>query len=253
VSTSLFLLPKFAESLTEARVVSWLAAEGTTLKPGQPLVAIETDKTTLDVEVWSSCVVEQHLVAAGTLVPVGTPLARLRALDTKAPAAAAPISAPVAQPPAPASPTQEERVVDLSRIHAHRARWQGRGPHLTSYLALSVARALSATQARDRVAAMAFIGGEAEPWRHMELDSALQLLRIEALMRQPSSGKAPSAPAVLLACEPLPPSAPDAVLRIMLEPAQGRLTITGTEREANAIADAVARQLSEFSPSGTPA
>jgi len=61
--------------MEEGVVVRWLKAEGDSVSKGEPILEIETDKATLEVECGSTGVVRKILVAEGQTVPVHTPLA----------------------------------------------------------------------------------------------------------------------------------------------------------------------------------
>ena len=44
------LLPKLGFSMNEGVLTEWLAADGTTVKEGEPLYALESDKSVQEVE-----------------------------------------------------------------------------------------------------------------------------------------------------------------------------------------------------------
>ncbi len=143
------LMPAVAPSMTEGNIVRWAKKEGETVKPGEVLLELETDKAVVEVEAQHAGVLGRILVPEGTNgVKVDTPIALLavngedprslaagtRAAAPPAPAAAAaPAAAPAAVPtPAPpggrifASPLArriaKELDVDLARI-------RGSGPN----------------------------------------------------------------------------------------------------------------------------
>ena len=68
-------LPKWGMGLEEGTVLRWLKAEGATIQKGDPLVEIETAKTTQEVVAPTSGVLARILVAEGETVPVNTELA----------------------------------------------------------------------------------------------------------------------------------------------------------------------------------
>jgi pyruvate/2-oxoglutarate dehydrogenase complex dihydrolipoamide acyltransferase (E2) component len=123
------LLPKFAESLTEARVVSWLVQAGDRVKAGQPLVVVETDKMTVEVEAETACVVTKLLASEGAVVEVGGPLCDLET------------AARPAAPVVAGSPEVLSGDVELRAIDEHRGRWQGTPPSLTAYFVVAASRA----------------------------------------------------------------------------------------------------------------
>ena len=67
-----FKLPDLGEGLTEGEVARWLVAEGEEVAEDQPLVEIQTDKTTVEIPSPAAGKVAQILVEEGKVVPVGT-------------------------------------------------------------------------------------------------------------------------------------------------------------------------------------
>ena len=84
-----FKLPDLGEGLTEGEVARWLVTEGQELAEDDPLVEIQTDKTTVEIPSPAAGTVTRILVAEGEVVPVGTVLVVIGA-DGAEPAAAAP-------------------------------------------------------------------------------------------------------------------------------------------------------------------
>jgi pyruvate dehydrogenase E2 component (dihydrolipoamide acetyltransferase) len=69
-----FKLPDLGEGLTEGEVARWLVAEGQEIAEDDPLVEIQTDKTTVEIPSPAAGKVARILVAEGDVVPVGTVL-----------------------------------------------------------------------------------------------------------------------------------------------------------------------------------
>ena len=69
-----FKLPDLGEGLTEGEVARWLVDEGDEVAEDDPLVEIQTDKTTVEIPSPAAGPVSRILVAAGEVVPVGTVL-----------------------------------------------------------------------------------------------------------------------------------------------------------------------------------
>ncbi|MEX2211034.1 MAG: dihydrolipoamide acetyltransferase family protein [Gaiellaceae bacterium] len=69
-----FKLPDLGEGLTEGEVSRWLVEEGQEIAEDDPLVEIQTDKTTVEIPSPAAGVVSRILVAEGAVVPVGTVL-----------------------------------------------------------------------------------------------------------------------------------------------------------------------------------
>jgi pyruvate/2-oxoglutarate dehydrogenase complex dihydrolipoamide acyltransferase (E2) component len=69
-----FKLPDLGEGLTEGEVARWLVSEGDDVSEDQPLVEIQTDKTTVEIPSPAAGKVASILVEEGKVVPVGTVL-----------------------------------------------------------------------------------------------------------------------------------------------------------------------------------
>jgi pyruvate/2-oxoglutarate dehydrogenase complex dihydrolipoamide acyltransferase (E2) component len=117
-------LPDLGEGLTEGEISRWLVSEGQDVAEDDPLVEVQTDKTTVEIPSPAAGKVAQILVAEGTFVPVGTVLVVIGGDG-----AAAPPKAPEAQRPAEkakATPLvrkiAQELGVDLDTL-------TGTGPH----------------------------------------------------------------------------------------------------------------------------
>jgi pyruvate dehydrogenase E2 component (dihydrolipoamide acetyltransferase) len=69
-----FKLPDLGEGLTEGEIARWLVSEGQELAEDDPLVEIQTDKTTVEIPSPAAGKVARILVPEGETVPVGTVL-----------------------------------------------------------------------------------------------------------------------------------------------------------------------------------
>jgi pyruvate dehydrogenase E2 component (dihydrolipoamide acetyltransferase) len=69
-----FKLPDLGEGLTEGEIARWLVAEGQEIGEDDPLVEIQTDKTTVEIPSPAAGKVARILVDEGETVPVGTVL-----------------------------------------------------------------------------------------------------------------------------------------------------------------------------------
>ena len=67
-------LPDLGEGLTEGEIARWLVSEGQEVAEDDPLVEIQTDKTTVEIPSPAAGKVTQILVEEGNIVPVGTVL-----------------------------------------------------------------------------------------------------------------------------------------------------------------------------------
>ena len=69
-----FKLPDLGEGLTEGEIARWLVEEGQEIAEDDPLVEIQTDKTTVEIPSPAAGRVARILVTEGDVVPVGTVL-----------------------------------------------------------------------------------------------------------------------------------------------------------------------------------
>jgi pyruvate/2-oxoglutarate dehydrogenase complex dihydrolipoamide acyltransferase (E2) component len=69
-----FKLPDLGEGLTEGEIARWLVQEGQDVAEDDPLVEIQTDKTTVEIPSPAAGKVARILVDEGAVVPVGTVL-----------------------------------------------------------------------------------------------------------------------------------------------------------------------------------
>src|SRR5579875_1178692 len=108
------LMPALSPTMTEGKIARWLKSEGETVRPGDVLAEIETDKATMEVEAVDEGVLAKIVIPEGTdHVAVNTPIALIASNgEDMAGAAAAPrpalppaASAPAA-PPRALSPTE---------------------------------------------------------------------------------------------------------------------------------------------------
>jgi pyruvate dehydrogenase E2 component (dihydrolipoyllysine-residue acetyltransferase) len=109
-----FKLPDLGEGVREGEIARWLVEVGQDVAEDDPLVEIQTDKTTVEIPSPAAGKVARILVGEGELVPVGTPLVLIGA-DGEAPSAPAPAPGNVQATPLVRRVAQELGV-DLSTI-----------------------------------------------------------------------------------------------------------------------------------------
>jgi len=100
-------VPTLGESVTEATVARWLKHPGDTVAMDDPLVELETDKVTLEVNAPAAGTLTDVLAAEGANVAVGAILGRIgegASTAVREKAAAAPIAAKSAVSPLPNPP-----------------------------------------------------------------------------------------------------------------------------------------------------
>jgi pyruvate dehydrogenase E2 component (dihydrolipoamide acetyltransferase) len=69
------VMPRLSDTMTEGVLSRWLKKEGDTVKKGDVLAEIETDKAVMELEVYDAGVLERLLVPEGSEVPIGQPIA----------------------------------------------------------------------------------------------------------------------------------------------------------------------------------
>ena len=114
-----FRMPSLGSDMEAGTLVEWLVKPGDSVKHGDIIAVVETQKGAIEIEIFETGEVEQFLVDIGTKVPVGTPLAKIRteqevkAAINEKPAQAALVIAPsdttTIVPQAASSPTAVQR------------------------------------------------------------------------------------------------------------------------------------------------
>jgi pyruvate/2-oxoglutarate dehydrogenase complex dihydrolipoamide acyltransferase (E2) component len=102
-----FKLPDLGEGLTEGEIARWLVSEGDTVEEDQPLVEIQTDKTTVEIPSPAAGKIARIFVCEGEVVPVGTVLVTIG--DGAGPVAGE-------QPRAEEAPAKETAGVEPARV-----------------------------------------------------------------------------------------------------------------------------------------
>ncbi|HEY4941998.1 MAG TPA: pyruvate dehydrogenase complex E1 component subunit beta [Rhizomicrobium sp.] len=110
------LMPALSPTMEEGKLAKWLVKEGDTVKSGDILAEIETDKATMEFEAVDEGKIGKLLVAEGTEgVKVNAPIATLVGEgESEAPAVSAPAkqAKPAAAPPSKAAPPTPEPKTD---------------------------------------------------------------------------------------------------------------------------------------------
>jgi pyruvate dehydrogenase E2 component (dihydrolipoamide acetyltransferase) len=204
------LMPALSPTMEEGTLAKWLVKEGDTVKSGQILAEIETDKATMEFEAVDEGKIGKLLVPEGTAgVKVNTPIALLVEEGERAGAAlvaakaASVASAPPAPPPAaPAAkaveaPAKGNRVFAsplARRIAAEKgldlARIKGSGPH--GRIVKADVEALEKPAAPAPVAALASsapaatptpMGATAETVARMFADRSYEVIQLDGMRK----------------------------------------------------------------------
>lgn len=124
-----FRMPSLGADMAAGTLTKWYVKPGDTIKRGDTVAVVETDKANVDVESFFGGVVDRLVVQPGEKVPVGTVLAMIRADGEPAapqpatPAAPARAAAPARMQASPAArKLARESGIDLASV-------RGTGPH----------------------------------------------------------------------------------------------------------------------------
>jgi pyruvate dehydrogenase E2 component (dihydrolipoamide acetyltransferase) len=102
------LMPALSPTMEEGKLAKWLVKEGQTIKAGDVIAEIETDKATMEVEAADEGTLGKILVPEGTEgVKVNTPIATLLAEGERPGAAIAPTPPKAPEAPAPKAPSAQ--------------------------------------------------------------------------------------------------------------------------------------------------
>ena len=113
-------MPALSPTMEEGTLTKWLVSEGATVKAGDVIAEIETDKATMEVEAVDEGKLTKILVPAGTEnVKVNTPIALIQGDDEAEPAPRADrkAEAPTAQYKEPEAPPTEQPRGEPSRSY----------------------------------------------------------------------------------------------------------------------------------------
>lgn len=72
------VLPNLGFGMEEGRLIAWLKKEGDSVRKGEPIAQVESDKATVELEAVVDGVLDAILEPAEKVLPVGTVLARIR-------------------------------------------------------------------------------------------------------------------------------------------------------------------------------
>jgi len=104
---SAILMPKLSDTMTEGTIQKWLVKEGDTVRAGDPIAEVETDKATLEMEAYEGGTILKILVPDGGSAPVGGVLAVIGKAGEDWQAVAGGAKPAAAPAPAPAAPEQK--------------------------------------------------------------------------------------------------------------------------------------------------
>ena len=111
-------MPALGADMEAGTILEWLVKPGDAVKRGDIIAVVDTEKATVEVEVFDTGVIQEIIVPLGEKVPIGTLLALIRSdgeaavpsapKPTPAAAVAKVTAAPTAAPPAAAKPLRPQ-------------------------------------------------------------------------------------------------------------------------------------------------
>jgi pyruvate dehydrogenase E2 component (dihydrolipoamide acetyltransferase) len=113
-------MPKMGDTMEEGKILRWIKKEGETVKKGESLAEVETDKVNIEIEAFAGGMLRKILVAEGASAPVGSTIAFIGAPDEPLPedaggkSGAAPAVDQVQQAPRERTSTQFNGAVKTS-------------------------------------------------------------------------------------------------------------------------------------------
>lgn len=92
------VMPKLGDAMDEGKIVQWLKKVGDSVQPEEAVLEIETDKTNVEVAAETAGILHRILFAAGSSVPVGSPVAVIGDGPPPADATTPSVAVPAARP-----------------------------------------------------------------------------------------------------------------------------------------------------------
>src|SRR5579864_1675466 len=103
-------MPALGADMEAGTIIEWLVKPGDAVKRGDIIAVVDTEKATIEVEVFETGVIQNIVVAQGEKVPIGTVLAMIRTdgevVRPPTEVKPKPVTAPPSQvaPPLPTAP-----------------------------------------------------------------------------------------------------------------------------------------------------
>jgi pyruvate dehydrogenase E2 component (dihydrolipoamide acetyltransferase) len=133
------IMPALELAQETGKVVHWLKRPGENVRKGEPIVEIETDKVTVEIEAPASGVLRDVTAQEGDVVPVGRTIAVVVGTDE----AGATAAAATVMPPASAAATGAIPAPPAARVAGPAAAAQGAGSSASSVKASPLARRIA--------------------------------------------------------------------------------------------------------------
>ena len=115
------LMPKLSDAMETGKVIKWLKKEGDTIKGGDVIAEIETDKANVEIEAFGAGVLRKIVVGEGGQVPVGDMIGVIADPADDIGAVASAPSAPAAASPSPPKSAEVPGPASLPAMESYRS------------------------------------------------------------------------------------------------------------------------------------
>lgn len=207
------ILPKVDMDMATGQISRWFVAEGATVKQGDLLFEIETDKAAMEIDAPATGTIRDIVGKEGVDIAVGSPVAWIYATGEAYQGAKAEPAAPTQTAPAEDAAHAQQSVSDASSQDAI-AQAAPSAPHVADESGAVRATPLARRLARENGVALSSVSGSGPYGRIVRAD-------VEAAVRTPPSGLpaiSPTRGEIFPASAPAPkPMSDDAVLRLFEE------------------------------------
>ncbi len=196
------IMPQLGRSMEEGKILRWLKHEGDTVKKGESLAEVETDKVNIEIEAFASGVLRKILVQEGESAPIGAQIALIGSADEPLPAGAGDEDAAAATREAPAASS-----VPAPARGSTAARQESTAPAVTA-APTAPAPALASGQGRIFISPIARRLAEEHQLDYAQIrgtgpNGRIIKMDVEAALAQQAAAPAPAMPAAP-AFEPIP-------------------------------------------------
>ena len=111
------LMPQLGETVAEGKITKWFKSTGDTVKPGDNLFEIETDKVSMEVPATEAGVLAEVRVGAGAVAPVGAVVAVIAgAAGASSPAASSPAAHATPSVVTPSTPNRSIQTAAVAAV-----------------------------------------------------------------------------------------------------------------------------------------
>jgi len=112
------IMPALGMAQETGTLIQWLKSEGESITKGEPLMEIETDKTTVEIEAPATGILSGITAQAGDVIPVGERIALILAPGESAPSKSFPTPSSDAPQPQPTPVTFQRNSATLKPVSA---------------------------------------------------------------------------------------------------------------------------------------